>query len=129
MLLIIILPAIWYVVWGNKESDIDLDIFVQSIRASLTASSILLSGILLVWANLLTDTPISPLSLRIALIWVGISIITGVYNLFTLPTIIGREKDRSGRASFSQRSQVLIGLIQLLTLLFAGLRLIIGMTI
>lgn len=114
-------------IWRQRTPNIDLDILIESVKAGLTAASILLPGLLLVIDNIVSQTDISLSTIYIALIWVSLSIAFGVVNLFTLPTIVGNiETEPEGRIVIKEKPQLFYALLQLITILLVGVRIIIG---
>lgn len=114
-------------IWRQRTPNIDLDILIESVKAGLTAASILLPGLLLVIDNIVSLTDISLSTIYIALIWVSLSIAFGVINLFTLPTIVGNiETEQGDRIVIKKKPQIFYALLQLITILLVGVRIIIG---
>lgn len=117
--------------WHGVKPPYDLDMFVQSTRAGLTATSILLPATILVGTDLIEQGDLQQIHVFIAALWFFIAILAAVMNLFRLPTLIPgqAEADQRDRLNLTDRTTVFIGLIQLTTIVLGGVRIIIGVTI
>lgn len=122
--------VVYMVIWKDKTPTLDLEIFIESIKAGLTAASILLPGIILIFAKLPASKVIPPTTIYIALFWVGVSLVAGIWNLFTLPTIVGnKDMESEERVTIERKYQLFIALGQFVALGLAGVRIFIGVVV
>jgi hypothetical protein len=114
----------WYC--GGSHESYDLGTFVQATRTGLTATSILLPGAFIA-AQISTTHEILLDQIYFGSVWFGLSILCAIINLFRLPTIIGRKTTDNGRPTLlDDNLTIIIGLIQLMTIVLGSARVIIA---
>lgn len=132
ILLLGIIGVYTYVWYCRYDEDIhyDLEIFVQSTRAGLTATSILLPGAFLAAGTLSQQTQVISFQLYFGSVWFVISILCGIFNLFRLPTIVGRETSDNNRpVRLSNKQTILVGLVQLSSIVLGSVRTIFALNL
>lgn len=117
--------ALWYLVPCFTDEEIgyiDVDIYIESVKSGLTATSILLPGTF-VAANFVGRKMVEMSHVNTAAGWFFLSIIAGIVNLARLPTIVGsKEKDQKDIIAIRDLSAGLFGVVQLSGIILGSLR-------
>jgi len=118
ILAIVSLMGIYVIIWRSRQPNIDLQIYIESVKSGLTVTSILLPGGFIAARGLNNGEnaiQVTEAGVYLASFWFVFSAISGILILFALPTTVanyGEEGDNE-RTILKKSWMIYFGALQL----------------